>query len=186
MGGNYVRFVNPQCYGSGSSLSSAADYHLQSSSPAATLACDWVVPFDLDGAPRNSGGAAGAYEFSTSSTSGMDVVRLGEASSGAVADFNSSAAPTGAGAGIASKAAKASLIRPSTAQPIRLEALSLTADGLRLRLTAPSGTQSQLQASDDLRSWTTLATLSNSQGTVDYLDPMATALPHRFYRVLLP
>jgi len=41
------------------------DYHLTETSPAVGLSTEWVLPYDLDGNLRYSGGASGAYEYGT-------------------------------------------------------------------------------------------------------------------------
>jgi len=43
------------------------DYHLQSDSPAIGISYEQLLPYDLDGIARYSGGAAGAYEYGTPS-----------------------------------------------------------------------------------------------------------------------
>lgn len=58
---NYIKFVADKSYvGNGAGN---GDYHLLEGSPAIGNAYDWVLPYDLDGNERYSGGAAGAYEY---------------------------------------------------------------------------------------------------------------------------
>jgi len=44
----------------------------------------------------------------------------------------------------------------------------------------------RIQASTNLRDWTTLTTLPNLQGTFDYVDSEAASYPRRFYRAVSP
>jgi len=58
---NYIKFVADKSYtGTGTGN---GDYHLTEGSEAIGNAYDWVLPYDLDGNQRYSGGAAGAYEY---------------------------------------------------------------------------------------------------------------------------
>jgi hypothetical protein len=41
-----------------------------------------------------------------------------------------------------------------------------------------------LEVSNDLLNWETLGTNDASQGTIQFVDPDATAWPYRFYRVV--
>lgn len=44
----------------------------------------------------------------------------------------------------------------------------------------------RIQASTNLRDWTTLTTLPNLQGNFDYIDSEAASYPSRFYRAVSP
>jgi hypothetical protein len=58
---NYLKFVDDASYiGTNDGM---GDYHLTEGSEAIGIAYDFIVPFDLDGNLRYSGGAAGAYEY---------------------------------------------------------------------------------------------------------------------------
>jgi len=64
----------------------------------------------------------------------------------------------------------------------RLES-SRTAEGLlQVTIHGTPGDEVELQASDNLADWDTIAELSNSTGTLIYVDPDSATMPHRYYR----
>lgn len=64
---NYIKFVADRSFvGDGSGR---GDYHLLEGSPAIGNAYDFIVPYDLDGNQRYSGGAAGVYEYGSAGPS---------------------------------------------------------------------------------------------------------------------
>jgi hypothetical protein len=52
-------------------------------------------------------------------------------------------------------------------------------------LSGPPGRTNQIYVSQDLKLWTPLATVLNTNGTLVFSDPAATNYPARFYRALL-
>lgn len=58
---NFVAFTANQSYSG--PTSGIGDYTLTPNSPARGLASEWLLPYDISGHARYSGGAAGAYEY---------------------------------------------------------------------------------------------------------------------------
>ncbi len=57
--------------------------------------------------------------------------------------------------------------------------------GALVTLTGAAGDRYEIQSSSDLANWTPLFSLTNAIGTVQFTDPAAANLTHRFYRALL-
>jgi hypothetical protein len=55
-----------------------------------------------------------------------------------------------------------------------------------LNLIGPPGRVVQIQASSDLTTWDTLATVTNITGTLQYLDTVPSETVQRFYRATMP
>jgi len=51
-----------------------------------------------------------------------------------------------------------------------------------LQIAGGAGQRYQIEASTDLLNWTDLVTLTNTSGTVQFLDSAAATFPQRFYR----
>jgi len=67
--------------------------------------------------------------------------------------------------------------------PVRLSSLGRAANGqFPLRLAAPSDFRYAIEASTDLRQWTSLKTNTVANGSFDFTDTNTAALPRRFYR----
>jgi len=58
-------------------------------------------------------------------------------------------------------------------------------DGFRFTLSGAFGAHYTIQGSLDATVWTSLATVTNLHGTVQFTDPAATNTPSRFYRAVL-
>ena len=56
--------------------------------------------------------------------------------------------------------------------------------GFNLALAGVPGSQIQLQVSSDLVTWTPLRVLTNTQGRIEFPDPVTQGTPQRFYRAL--
>lgn len=61
----------------------------------------------------------------------------------------------------------------------------MTLNGFKLALSGPSGSNFVVQASSDLKSWTSISTNSAPTGTVTYTDTSATNRLSRFYRAIV-
>jgi hypothetical protein len=72
----------------------------------------------------------------------------------------------------------------SQIQP-RFLSIARVPTGTLVTLTGATGDQYEIQTSSNLVSWTPLFSLTNASGTVQFTDPSATSLTHRFYRALL-
>jgi Immunoglobulin I-set domain len=59
----------------------------------------------------------------------------------------------------------------------------MVANGFKLQLSGPSGSNYVIQASSDLAHWTSISTNAAPTGSVSYTDTAATNLPFRYYRV---
>ena len=59
----------------------------------------------------------------------------------------------------------------------------MTTNGFKLQLSGPAGSNYVIQASADLKNWTSIATNAAPTGSVSYTDTAATNLPVRYYRV---
>ncbi|MDB6110643.1 MAG: Immunoglobulin I-set domain protein [Pedosphaera sp.] len=69
---------------------------------------------------------------------------------------------------------------------LKIASLASTNGGWRLTLTGAPGSGYEIQTSTNLTDWTLLATLVNTNGTLQYSDSVATNSPQRFYRVSAP
>ena len=70
-------------------------------------------------------------------------------------------------------------------EPARLAALVAQANGLfELEIGGWPGSVYDLEASNDLRVWTHLTTLTNETGTVSFTDPLANGAAERYYRAV--
>jgi len=72
----------------------------------------------------------------------------------------------------------------SQTQP-RFLSIARVPAGALLTLTGAVGDKYEIQSSSNLAAWTPLFNLTNSTGTLQFTDPSATNLSHRFYRALL-
>ena len=63
--------------------------------------------------------------------------------------------------------------------------VDLNGRAYKLNLTSSVGQSMEIQASSDLQSWETLTTITNTGGTLHFIDPDAKNYPQRFYRVKL-
>lgn len=71
--------------------------------------------------------------------------------------------------------------------PIQLQiAHNATNSNPAITLTAAPGFYYQLQSSADLKNWTPLASVLNTNGTAQIIDTTTNSLGQRFYRALLP
>ncbi len=61
----------------------------------------------------------------------------------------------------------------------------MTANGFKLLLSGPTGSNCVIQASSDLNSWTSISTNTFSSGTATFTDTNAAVLPRRFYRAAI-
>ena len=70
--------------------------------------------------------------------------------------------------------------------PPGIGALGFQANGqFGMTLTGPVGQRFAIQVSPDLSNWTTVATVTNTTGTVPYVDPASASLSGRFYRAMI-
>ncbi len=68
----------------------------------------------------------------------------------------------------------------------RVSATRLTAGGhFQATFQGPAGQRFSVEISTDLQHWSTLGTLTNNTGTLDYEDPAPATLARRFYRTSL-
>jgi hypothetical protein len=72
----------------------------------------------------------------------------------------------------------------SQTQP-RFLSIARAPAGALVTLTGAAGDRYEIQSSSNLVSWTPLLILTNATGTVQFTDPSATNLTHRFYQALL-
>ena len=63
--------------------------------------------------------------------------------------------------------------------------VDLNGRAYKLNLTSSIGQSMEIQATSDLQSWETLTTITNTGGTLHFIDPDAKNYPQRFYRVKL-
>jgi outer membrane protein assembly factor BamB len=68
-------------------------------------------------------------------------------------------------------------------QLARFEAVRFSSAGCTLKIQAAPGQKCLLQASEDLQHWTTLASLTEASGTMEFNDASAAAAHQRFYRL---
>jgi len=61
----------------------------------------------------------------------------------------------------------------------------MVANGFNLHLSGPAGSNYVIQASTDLKNWTSISTNAAPTGSVSYTDPTATNFPCRYYRAKL-
>lgn len=61
----------------------------------------------------------------------------------------------------------------------------MTANGFKLQLSGPSGSNYVIQASTDLKNWTSLSTNAAPTGSISYTDAAAASFPLRYYRAKL-
>ena len=73
----------------------------------------------------------------------------------------------------------------STPPAPHLAVVSTNARPFQFRYTGGSNLLYQIQASDNLTSWTTILTTNSGSGTGIYTDPASPELPKRFYRILV-
>ena len=68
--------------------------------------------------------------------------------------------------------------------PASLDSASggLSGDGFKVSLTGEVGASYSIEASTNLVNWTPLVTLTNSNGSVNLVDPAAARFNQRFYR----
>lgn len=70
-------------------------------------------------------------------------------------------------------------------EPTRLEPRVTQANGLvELKVKSWKGFVYDIEASNDLKAWTRLTTLTNETGTLSFADPLAVGEPRRFYRAV--
>lgn len=69
--------------------------------------------------------------------------------------------------------------------PPRFLSIAPVPSGALLTLTGAAGDRYEIQSSSNLVSWAPLLNVTNGTGTVQFIDPSATSLNHRFYRALL-
>jgi hypothetical protein len=72
----------------------------------------------------------------------------------------------------------------SQTQP-RFVSIARISAGALLTLTGAAGDRYEIQTTSDLVNWAPLFSLTNATGTVQFTDPSATSITHRFYRALL-
>ena len=72
-----------------------------------------------------------------------------------------------------------------TTTPLQFVSASMASDGFRCQLSGPAGSNYVILVSTNLRDWTPIATNAAPNGTLEFLDPGATARDRRFYRALL-
>ena len=65
-------------------------------------------------------------------------------------------------------------------------ALPLKTNGLVFSLELSTGLNGHIQVSTNLTSWITLTNFVGTNTTLNFRDPAATNLPHRFYRAVIP
>lgn len=68
--------------------------------------------------------------------------------------------------------------------PILAQDIAVSADGVQGSFTGLSGSNYRVEVSNDLITWSPLATGVNTSGTVLFHDPLATQFAARFYRVI--
>lgn len=61
----------------------------------------------------------------------------------------------------------------------------MTANGFKIQLSGLSGSNYVIQASTDLKNWTSVSTNAAPTGSVSYTDAAAMNLPFRYYRAML-
>ena len=71
-------------------------------------------------------------------------------------------------------------------EPLRFQSVRWTTNGqVELRLLGEVGAPVKLQATTNFSQWTTLGTVTNHTGTLDYTTP-GTNQPRRYYRAWMP
>lgn len=73
-----------------------------------------------------------------------------------------------------------------TNPPVLLMTANATNGPAQITLTGATGFYSLLQSSTDLTNWTSVATLVNSNGVVQFSDPSSTNQARRYYRAVVP
>jgi hypothetical protein len=63
--------------------------------------------------------------------------------------------------------------------------IGLSANGFQIQLSGPAGSNFVIQASSDLKNWTSISTNSAPTGSVSYLDASAKGRSVRFYRAFV-
>jgi hypothetical protein len=61
----------------------------------------------------------------------------------------------------------------------------MTANGFKILLSGPPGSNYVIQASTDLKNWTPISTNAAPTGSVSYTDAAAKNLPFRYYRAMV-
>jgi len=61
----------------------------------------------------------------------------------------------------------------------------MVANGFHIQLSGPSGSNYVIQASTDLKNWTSISTNAAPTGSVSYTDAAATNLAFRYYRAMI-
>jgi hypothetical protein len=70
-------------------------------------------------------------------------------------------------------------------EPAKLEpSVTLTNGFAELKVKSWKGFVYEIEASNDLKSWSRLATLTNETGTLSFADPLASSTSQRFYRTV--
>jgi hypothetical protein len=76
-------------------------------------------------------------------------------------------------------------LRDLSVGTLRLDSPSVSSNSVLLVLHSPTNLRFRLQASSNLTSWVTLATITNTTGMLPYKAPLVTNAPRQFYRALL-
>ncbi|MBM3880301.1 MAG: PQQ-like beta-propeller repeat protein [Verrucomicrobia bacterium] len=90
------------------------------------------------------------------------------------------------GAGSATVGRRQTLLKESRVSPEFTSARRVVGGGIEVVLAGIRGEVYVLQASTNLVAWRTVATLTNTLGTVNYHDTAAAATPQRYYRAYWP
>jgi Immunoglobulin domain len=61
----------------------------------------------------------------------------------------------------------------------------MTANGFKIQLSGPSGSNYVIQASSDLKNWIPISTNAAPTGSISYTDAAATNLSFRYYRAMI-
>jgi Immunoglobulin I-set domain len=66
-----------------------------------------------------------------------------------------------------------------------ISSFGMVANGFKLQLSGPTGSNIVIQASTDLNNWTSISTNLASAGGIAYTDTAAQFLPFRYYRAII-
>jgi hypothetical protein len=66
-----------------------------------------------------------------------------------------------------------------------ISSFGMVANGFKLQLSGPTGSNIVIQASTDLNNWTSISTNLASAGGISYTDTAAQFLPFRYYRAII-
>ncbi|HEY1788992.1 MAG TPA: immunoglobulin domain-containing protein [Verrucomicrobiae bacterium] len=126
-------------------------------------------------------GGGGLLDLGGSVNATLTITNVSSASAGT---YTFSASTVGLLGGLLTSTATSTVSVPPIVKAVTVNS-QMQAKGFKIQFSAPTGSNLVIQASSDMKNWTSVYTNVVTGGSLSYTDPVAKTLSYRYYRAKL-